>query len=159
MIEIEQYIYDMSEEGEVIILYKMLFENGTQAEICNLGATVLSVKSAEGHSTADTVQISGIESLSKQLRSKIWEARVEVNRVVMLTSAEGESLQLEAIFDLDEECNLEVTYHAVSTIDTTIEVVDGTHFNLAEGNEPALKSVSLNAEEIFSHNVLYRFEN
>ncbi len=149
----------MSEEGEAIVLYKMLFENGTQAEICNLGATVLSVKSAEGHSTADTVQISGIESLTKQLSAKIWEARVEVNRVVMLTSAESETLQVEAVFDLDEECNLDVTYRAVSSRDTTIEITDSEQHNLAECNEPTLKSVALKADEIFTHHIRYKFEN
>ncbi len=159
MIEIEQYIYDMSEEGEAIVLYKMLFPNGAQAELCNLGATVLSVKSATGEATADTLQISGIESLSGQLGAKIWEARVEVNRVVMLTSAEGETLQVEAVFDLDEECNLEVTYRAVSSRDTTINITEKEQYNLMQGNKIALKSVQINSEEFFTHHILYRFEN
>ncbi len=43
MINIEQYVYGMDNDGQAVVVYKMSADNGSSVEICNLGATILSV--------------------------------------------------------------------------------------------------------------------
>ena len=158
MIEIEQYIYDMTEAGEAIILYRMSFDNGTVAEVCNLGATTLSVKSATGDATKQGLDIIALDSATKQLSSHIWDSRVEVNRVVMTTSAENDTLQVEAVFDLDSECNFEVTYRAVSCKPTTLWVASEPCYNLLKSDEITLRSVEIGEQELLTLHILYNLK-
>lgn len=157
MIEIEQFVYDMTEAGEAIVLYRMSFANGCQAEVCNLGATILAVKSPSGDATKEGLDIVGLESATKQLSSQIWDSRVEVNRVVMTTYTDSDTMQLEAVFDLDAECNLEVTYRAVSHKPTLVHVASEPHYNLLTDAEPMLKSIELEEQTLLTHHILYNF--
>ncbi|MFR9523055.1 MAG: aldose epimerase family protein [Rikenellaceae bacterium] len=75
---------------------------------------------------------------------KIWESRVETNRVVMtLHSEDGDqgypgAVDVEAIFDFDDEYALEVTYRAVSDQTTVVNLTNHAYFNLAGPDEPSV---------------------
>ena len=72
--------------------------------------------------------------------NRVWQSRVEVNRVVMtLDSPDGDqgypgSLSIEAIFDWGDDNILEITYHAKSFAPTIINLTNHTYFNL-EGHD------------------------
>lgn len=183
MVEINQYIYAMNDDGEAIIVYSMSAENGSEVEVCNLGATILSVKVpdrdgaiadvalgfptleelsrdiayvgrsvgrvanriAQGRMTIDGKEYrlpinSGFNHLhggTNNFSGRLWESRVETNRVVMtLRSEDGDqnypgTLDVEAIFDFDEEYSLEITYRAVSDATTVVNPTNHAYFNLS----------------------------
>ncbi len=74
---------------------------------------------------------------SKGFANRVWESRVETNRVVMdLLSEEGDqgypgSLSVEAIFDFDDDCSLEITYLARTDRTTPVNMTSHVYFNLA----------------------------
>lgn len=69
-------------------------------------------------------------------QNRVWESRVETNRVVfsyMSTAGEegypGE-LNVEACYDWDDDCNLEITYFAKSDATTIVNLTNHVYFNL-----------------------------
>lgn len=68
--------------------------------------------------------------------TRLWESRVEENRVVMeLFSPEGDQgypamMQAEAVFDFDDENSLEITYRAASNATTVVNLTNHLYFNL-----------------------------
>lgn len=77
---------------------------------------------------------------SKGFANRLWEGRVEDNRVVMsLVSADGDQnypgeLHVEAIFDFDEDNNFEITYLAKTNATTVVNMTNHLYFNLAGEN-------------------------
>ncbi|MFI3316434.1 MAG: aldose epimerase family protein [Rikenellaceae bacterium] len=190
MITIEQKVFGMTEAGDAIIAYTMTSDNGSSVEVCNLGATILSVNvpdrdgkiadvalgypdyenmardcAAVGRSIGRVAnRLAGgkmtIEGKDYQLAInngpnhlhggldgfgvRIWESRVETNRVVMtLHSPDGDqgypgSVDVEAIFDFDDEYSLEVTYRACSDQTTVVNLTNHAYFNLAGVDEPSV---------------------
>lgn len=73
---------------------------------------------------------------TKNFANRVWESRVETNRVVMsLTSEDGDQkfpgeLAVEAIFDFDEENQLEITYLAKTDRTTVVNLTNHAYFNL-----------------------------
>lgn len=81
----------------------------------------------------------------KNFANRVWESRVEVNRVVMsLTSEDGDqgypgALCVEAIFDFDDDHTLEITYLAKTDKTTVVNLTNHLYFNLAgEGSGSVL---------------------
>lgn len=68
---------------------------------------------------------------------RIWESRVETNRVVMtLLSEDGDQgypgeLTVEAVFDFDDDNALELTYRARTDRTTVVNLTNHVYFNLA----------------------------
>lgn len=73
---------------------------------------------------------------SKGLHTRLWESRVEYNRVVMeLQSEDGESgypgtLYVQVIYDFDDDCSFEVTVRAASDKDTILNIAPNICINL-----------------------------
>lgn len=69
--------------------------------------------------------------------TKLWEARVETNRVVFsLTSEDGDAgypgtLHIETAYDLDEENNIAITYIAKTDRLTPVNITNHTYWNLS----------------------------
>lgn len=69
--------------------------------------------------------------------NRVWESRVETNRVVMtLVSEDGDQgypgeLCVEAVFDFDDENALEITYRARTDKTTVVNLTNHVYFNLA----------------------------
>lgn len=82
---------------------------------------------------------------TKNFANRIWESRVETNRVVMsLLSEDGDQgypgeLRVEAIFDFDDDSSLEITYLARTDKTTVVNLTNHLYFNLAgEGSGTVL---------------------
>ncbi len=108
-----------------------------------LGRTVGRIASGE-------VTIGGVEHLldinagsnhvhggAHGFHKRMWESRVETNRVVMsLYADDGESgypgnMNIEAIFDFDDDMTLEITYLAKSDAQTLVNIGSSLYFNLS----------------------------
>ncbi len=91
---------------------------------------------------------------------QIWESRTETNRVVMtLHSEAGDegypgALDVEAIFDFDDEYSLEVTYRAVSDETTVVNMTNHIYFNLsgAESESVLDHCLKLNSTKVLEMN-------
>lgn len=180
--EIEQHIWGATSDGEVVVLYTLRNDRGAEVQLCNIGASIISVKvpDREGH-LADVAlgyrdfksyfsdpahcgksigRVAGciaygvmtvegeeyrlevnsgaghLDGGVKGLADRLWESRVETNRVVMsIYSEEGDSgypggLQVEVAFDFDEENTLEITYVAQSDRTTPVNLTDYLYLNL-----------------------------
>ena len=180
--EILQHIWGSTPEGEGIILYTMRNARGSEVQLCNIGASIVSVKFADrdgniddvalgyaeptsyigdgaasgksvgrvagriarGHMTIDGVEYrlevnngpNHLHGGSKGFANRYWEGRVETNRVVFSYVAEdmeqgypGE-LIVEAIYDFDDEDNLEITYVAKSNKTTVVNLTNHLYWNL-----------------------------
>ena len=74
---------------------------------------------------------------TKGYANKLWESRVETNRVVFsLVSEDGDQgypheVTIEAIYDFDDENNLEITYLAKSDGTTPVNLTNHVYWNLA----------------------------
>jgi len=74
---------------------------------------------------------------TKNFANRVWESRVETNRVVMdLLSEDGDQgypgeLSVEAIFDFDDDCSLEITYLARTDRTTPVNLTNHVYFNLS----------------------------
>ena len=74
---------------------------------------------------------------TKNFANRVWESRVETNRVVMsLVSEDGDQgypgeVQVEAVFDFDDDNSLEITYRAVTDRTTVVNLTNHVYFNLA----------------------------
>lgn len=92
---------------------------------------------------------------TKGFANKIWESRVEVNRVVFsLISPDGDQgypgeLSVEVVYDWDDDYNVEITYLAKTDAPTYINLTNHAYFNLAgqsAGRESMLnQTLQLNA--------------
>ncbi len=73
---------------------------------------------------------------TKNFTNRVWESRVETNRVVMeLLSADGDQnypgeVRAEAVFDFTEDNALEITYRAVTTRTTPVNMTNHLYLNL-----------------------------
>ncbi len=206
MITIEQRVYAMTPEGEAIIAYTMRSENGSEVEVCNLGATVLAMRVPDRDGKIDDVALGypDYENMSRDCASvgrsigrvanriargrmtiegkdyaleinngqnhlhggtkgfgvRIWESRVETNRVVMtLHSEDGDqgypgAVDVEAIFDFDDNYSLEITYRAVSDATTVVNLTNHAYFNLAGPAEESVLSheLKLNSTQVLEMN-------
>ena len=74
---------------------------------------------------------------TKNFANRVWESRVETNRVVMtLLSEDGDQgypgeLTVEAVFDFDDDNALELTYRARTDRTTVVNLTNHVYFNLA----------------------------
>ena len=189
--EILQHIWGSTPEGEGIILYTMRNSRGSEVQLCNIGAAIVSVKFADrdgniddvalgymeptsyigdgaasgksvgrvagriarGHMTIEGVEYrlevnngpNHLHGGSKGFANRYWEGRVETNRVVFSYVAEdmeqgypGE-LVVEAIYDFDDEDNLEITYVAKSNKTTVVNLTNHLYWNLhGEGSDKTI---------------------
>ena len=85
---------------------------------------------------------------TKNFANRLWESRVETNRVVMsLLSEDGDQnypgeLNVEAVFDFDDDNALEITYLARTDKPTVVNLSHHPFFNLkGEGNGTILDHV------------------
>lgn len=73
---------------------------------------------------------------SNGFANRIWESRVEVNRIVMnLQSPDGDQgypgeLTVEAVFDFDDDNALEITYRAATDRTTVVNLTNHLYVNL-----------------------------
>ena len=183
---IEQHVWGMTPEGEAVILYTLRNGNGCEVQVCNIGATLVSVKCpdrngeiadvilgykdfnsywndgacsgksvgrvanriAGGKMTVDgvdyTLEINNgpnhLHGGSHGFGTKLWESRIETNRVVFsLLSEDGDAgypgeVHLEAAYDLDEDNNISLTYIAKTDKLTPINITNHTYWNLSGEN-------------------------
>ncbi len=144
--DFEQHIYGMSEEGEAAIVYILRAENGAELRLSNYGASIIALKlpNAEGWGEDVVVTPADFEAMLRDreyigrtidwsvglrregLHNTMWESRFETNRVVM--SHEVDGVEIEAIFDFDDEMNLEVTYMARGSVDCDINIAPNLLF-------------------------------
>jgi len=193
--EIEQHVWGMTPEGEAVVLYTLRNDNGCEVQVCNLGATMVSVKCpdrdgkiadvilgykdfesyyndpacsgksigrvanriADGRMTVDGVEYNletnngpnHLHGGSHGFGTKLWEGRVETNRVVFaLVSEDGDAgypgqLCVEAAYDLDEGNNISITYVAKTNKPTPVNLTNHTYWNLAGENSGDILSHEL----------------
>ncbi len=193
--EIEQHVWGMTPEGEAVVLYTLRNDNGCEVQVCNLGATMVSVKCpdrdgniadvilgykdfesyyndpacsgksigrvanriADGRMTVDGVDYNletnngpnHLHGGSNGFGTKLWEGRVETNRVVFaLVSEDGDAgypgqLCVEAAYDLDEDNNISITYVAKTDRLTPVNLTNHTYWNLAGENSGDILSHEL----------------
>lgn len=127
--EIEQYLWGASPEGEGILLYVLRCPGGPEVRITNAGAAVtgIFVPGTGGAAEPLTPVFETPEALSADCSDRgrtlcgniygfgrrIWESRVETNRVVM-ESAPGERGEpaMAVLFDLEDDGQFVVTHLA-----------------------------------------------
>lgn len=100
---------------------------------------------------------------SKGFANRYWEGRVETNRVVFSYVSEdmeqgypGE-LVVEAVYDFDDEDNLEITYLAKSTKNTVCNLTNHLYWNLhGEGSDKTIldHELRLNSTEVLEMNTV-----
>ena len=198
--EILQHIWGSTPEGEGIILYTMRNSRGSEVQLCNIGASIVSVKFADRNGNIEDVAlgykeptsyigdgaasgksvgrvaIDGVEYRievnngpnhlhggSKGFANRYWEGRVETNRVVFSYISEdmeqgypGE-LVVEAIYDFDDEDNLEITYLAKSNKNTVCNLTNHLYWNLhGEGSGKTIldHELKLNSSEVLEMDIV-----
>ena len=181
--EILQHIWGATPEGEAIVLYTIRNANGCEVQLCNIGASIVSVKCpdrdghiddvvlgykdcmsyfgdgaasgksvgrvanriARGRMTVDGVEYNlevnngpnHLHGGSKGFANRLWDARVETNRVVFsLTSPDGEQnypgeLYVEAGYYFSDDDELEITYMARTDKTTVVNLTNHVYWNLA----------------------------
>lgn len=203
---IEQHIWGATPEGEAIVIYTMRNERGSEVQICNVGAALVSVKYADREGKIDDVVLGYREPMSyfgdgaasgksvgrvanriaggrmtvegveyrleinngpnhlhggtKGYANRLWESHVEGNRVVFdLLSEDGDQgypheVMVEAIYDFDDEDNLEITYKAKSDGTTPVNLTNHVYWNLAgEASGTILDhELHLNASKVLEMN-------
>ncbi|MCH5329486.1 MAG: galactose mutarotase [Alistipes sp.] len=196
----------MTHEGEAVILYTLRNDNGCEIQVCNIGATLVSVKSPDRNGEiADVIlgykdfesywndpacsgksvgrvanRIAGgkmtvggkdynletnngpnhLHGGSHGFGTKLWESRVETNRVVFsLLSEDGDAgypgeVAVEAAYDLDEDNNICITYVARSNALTPINLTNHTYWNLSGENSGDILSheLHLNCSNVLEMN-------
>ena len=172
MVQIEQHVWGMTPEGEAIILYTMRNDKGAEVKITNFGAAIVSVTMPDregrmadvvlGYKYPEGYFFDGAASGKSVGRcaNRIWESRVETNRVVMsLLSEDGDQnypgeLNVEAAFDFDDENSLEITYLARTDKTTVVNLTNHVYFNLAgEGSGSVLDhQLRLNSSQVLEMN-------
>ena len=174
--EILQQVWGSTPEGEAIVLYTIRNSKGCEVQLCNIGASIVSVKVpdrdgkiddvvlgykdpmsyfgdgaasgksvgrvanriARGRMTIEGVEYrleinNGVNHLhggSKGFANRVWESRVETNRVVFsLVSADGDQnypgeVYVEAGFYFDDDDALEITYMARTDKTTVVNLTN-----------------------------------
>ncbi len=135
--EIEQYLYDLNDSGEAIVAYTMRSASGNTVQLCNMGAAVLGLTfGGREIATGRCVRgLMGLPAEADRFDERLWESRVETNRVVMALSFEMNKVGVmcEVIFDFDDEDNFEITYQACSQEgDTPFDLTHALSFDLGE---------------------------
>ncbi len=147
--EIEQYLYDLNDSGDAIVAYTMRSNSGASVQICNLGASVLSLSlpdsSGEMREVAAGSCVKGLAGLTddrERFSERLWESRVEINRVVMSLSYEcdGVGINAETIFDFDDDDTFEITYQAIVDSDAPFDLTHNLRFELGGAVEFTPKS-------------------
>ncbi len=181
--EILQHIWGTTPEGEAVVLYTIRNANGCEVQLCNIGASIVSVKCPDRDGRIDDVvlgyrdcmsyfgdgaasgksvgrvanriargrmTVEGVEydleinngpnhlhGGSKGFANRLWDARVETNRVVFsLTSPDGEQnypgeLYVEAGYYFGDDNELEITYMARTDKTTVVNLTNHVYWNLA----------------------------
>lgn len=181
--EILQHIWGSTPEGEAVVLYTIRNANGCEVQLCNIGASIVSVKCPDRDGRIDDVvlgykdcmsyfgdgaasgksvgrvanriargrmTVEGVEynlevnngpnhlhGGSKGFANRLWDARVETNRVVFsLTSPDGEQnypgeLYVEAGYYFSDDNELEITYMARTDKTTVVNLTNHVYWNLA----------------------------
>ena len=97
---------------------------------------------------------------TKNFANRLWESRVETNRVVMsLLSEDGDQnypgeLNVEAVFDFDDDNALEITSLAKTDKTTVVNLTNHVYFNLAgDGSGSILDhELRLNSSKVLEMN-------
>ena len=97
---------------------------------------------------------------TKNFADRIWESRVEENRVVMaLTSEDGDQgypgeVNVEAVFDFDDDNALEITYLAKCDRTTPVNLTNHVYFNLSGENSGSVldHELRLNSSRVLEMN-------
>lgn len=127
--EIEQYLWGASAEGEGILLYTLRCAGGREVRLSNAGAAVTGIfaAGADGRSEALTPVFETPEALLADYADRgktlcanrygfgqrIWQSRVETDRIVMeLPAGDDELPALAVLFDLDDDGQFAVTHLA-----------------------------------------------
>lgn len=127
--EIEQYLWGASAEGEGILLYTLRCAGGREVRLSNAGAAVTGIfaAGADGRSEALTPVFETPEALLADYADRgktlcanrygfgqrIWQSRVETDRIVMELPAGDDGLPaLAVLFDLDDGGQFAVTHLA-----------------------------------------------
>lgn len=181
--EILQHIWGSTPEGEAVVLYTIRNANGCEVQLCNIGASIVSVKCPDRDGRIDDVvlgykdcmsyfgdgaasgksvgrvanriargrmTVEGVEynlevnngpnhlhGGSKGFANRLWDARVETNRVVFsLTSPDGEQnypgeLYVEAGYYFSDDNELEITYMARTDKTTVVNLTNHVYWNLS----------------------------
>ena len=203
---IEQHVWGMTPEGEAVILYTLSNDNGCEIKVCNIGATLVSVKCpdrngevadvilgykdfesywndpacsgksvgrvanriANGRMTVDGKDYNletnngpnHLHGGSHGYGTKLWESRVETNRVVFsLLSEDGDAgypgeVHVEAAYDLDEDNNINLTYIAKTDKLTPVNLTNHTYWNLSGENSGDIleHELHLNCSQVLEMN-------
>ncbi len=123
MIEIEQYIWGFTPEGEVALIYVMINGRGQKVFLTNAAAGVVNEKIISDYKVDDYLRSRDVEGkvigcgVADAINGKLWEARTEVNRVVMsYTGDVGRGEQVyEVVYDFDDDGVLEITLQSHTT--------------------------------------------
>ncbi len=123
---------------------------------------------AFGQMTVDGVEYrlevnNGVNHLhggTKNFANRVWESRVEENRIVMaLTSEDGDQgypgeLHVEVAFDFDDESTLELTYMARTDRTTVVNLTNHVYFNLAGESSGSVldHELQLNSSRVLAMN-------
>lgn len=203
---IEQNVWGATPEGEAIIIYTLKNALGSEVQLTNVGAAIVSVKYADRDGNIDDVvlgyrdamsyfgdgaasgksvgrvanriaggimTVDGVEYRleinngpnhlhggSKGYANRLWESRVETNRVIFsLVSEDGDQgypheVSVEAIYDFDDENNLEITYMAKSDGTTPVNLTNHVYWNLAGESSGTIfdHELQLNASKVLDMN-------
>ncbi len=180
---IEQNVWGATPEGEVVIIYTMRNALGSEVQICNVGAALVSVRFADREGKIEDVLLGYRDPMSyfgdgaacgksvgrvanriaggrmtvegkeyrleinntpnhlhggtKNFANRVWESRVETNRVVFaLHSEDGDqgypaAVTVEAVYDFDDDNQLEITYLAQSDGTTPLNMTNQAYWNLS----------------------------
>jgi hypothetical protein len=123
-VEIEQYLWGASPSGEGILLYKLRSADGREVYLTNAGAAVVGITFPDVEQplavrfTSPEALLADYTDRGKTLcgnyygfGQRIWESRVESNRVVMeLPEGEQGEPAMAVMFDWDDEGELVVTH-------------------------------------------------
>lgn len=80
----------------------------------------------------------------KSFADRIWEARVETNRVVFSTCSEAgqqglpHNVSVETVFDFDDDNVLEITHYAQSDGAVPVDISNRIYWNLSAGTAPTI---------------------
>ncbi len=203
---IEQNVWGVTPEGEAIVIYTMRNARGSEVQVCNIGAALVSVRFADRDGKIEDVLLGYRDPMSyfgdgaasgksvgrvanriaggrmtvegkeyslevnngpnhlhggtKGFANRLWESRVETNRVVFsLCSEDGDQgyphmVNVEAVYDFDDENSLEITYLAKSDGTTPVNLTNHAYWNLSgESNGTVLdQQLHLNASHVLEMN-------
>ncbi|MDR2912836.1 MAG: hypothetical protein LBV38_06055 [Alistipes sp.] len=145
--EISQTPWGLTPEGEAVVLYTLGDTAGAHVQLVNLGATLVAAVVPDRHGAlVDVVAESAPVAVNR-----VWDARVEGNRVVFSTShfvsgsaagfpagsPSGVEVALEAAWHWSEEGELELVFSAViesADVPVSLDFVPRTRFDLADGD-------------------------